>query len=172
MHSRFRTSCQLGPCKGTFRADEVVLLPQERASFVDWLQHSVRLCVKSFLAISAVAIGDLFPGLINIVEGLFRLCCAREVAGCTPVQPLVTLKKAFFLFAMNARKSYAASFLLDSCEITQCQLPPFVFPTVFSELFSHWFVSGLNASVVPGIIAAPTRPCTLERARSRASRDT
>src|SRR5580700_9913848 len=86
--------------------------------------------------------------------------------GCTPVQPLVTLKKAFFLFAMNARKSYAASFCLDSREMTQCQLPPLVFPTAFSELFSHWLVSGLNASVVPGIMVAPTRPCTLECARS------
>jgi hypothetical protein len=47
--------------------------------------------------------------------------------------------------------------------------PPFVFPTVFSELFSHWFVTGLNASVVPGIMVASTRPCTLERARSWAS---
>ena len=57
------------------------------------------------------------------------------IAGCTPVQPLVTLKKAFFLLAMNARKSYVASFCLERREITQCQLPPFVFPTALSGFF-------------------------------------
>src|SRR6266446_5392319 len=84
------------------------------------------------------------------------------MAGCTPVQPLETLKKAFFLLAMKARKSYVASFFFDRREITQCQLPPFVLPALFSSNFSHLPAMGLNASWVPGITVAPIFPFTLE----------
>ena len=138
--------------------------------FAGQLRRSIRLCIKFLLTFSAVAIGDLFPGLIDIVERFFlalscspeRRRCAHRVrasnlrllelasrfpepagptwhnnveirdrvgflptlvyplfnvpvptggkyssfmAGCTPVQPVTTLKKAFFLLAMNARKS-------------------------------------------------------------------
>src|SRR6266550_1346004 len=82
--------------------------------------------------------------------------------GCTPVQPLAALKKAFFLLAMNARKSYVASAFLDLREMTQCHEPPFVLPILLSSYFFHSPLIGLKASVVPGMPAAPILPWTLE----------
>src|SRR5271166_738299 len=45
------------------------------------LRCSIRLCIKFLLTFSAVAIGDLLPGLIDIVERFFWLCLARQNGG-------------------------------------------------------------------------------------------
>src|SRR5215475_6180450 len=82
--------------------------------------------------------------------------------GCTPVQPWLVLKKAFFWLAMKARKSYVASCFLEWLEMTQCQEPPLVLPTWLSSYFFQPPAIGLKDSVVPGIAAAPILPCTLE----------
>src|SRR5262245_3750752 len=82
--------------------------------------------------------------------------------GCTPVQPLLQLKKAFFWFAMKARKSYVASCFLEWREMTQCHEPPFVLPTWLRSYFFHCPDMGLKASVVPGRGAAPILPCTFD----------
>jgi hypothetical protein len=42
---------------------------------------SIGVRIKFFLNLSAAPIGDLFPGLVDLVKGLFWLFCAREDGG-------------------------------------------------------------------------------------------
>src|ERR1700739_410835 len=46
--------------------------------------------------------------------------------------------------------------------MTQCHVPPFTLPTEFRSNLSHWPLIGSNASVVPGIMVAPTLPWTFD----------